>query len=323
MQQYLEPAAKATQVAVSSSPPTQELPPLIRRFPKPDKGVELLFSGDHQQPSQEVSPAISPAYFSQLTYNSLPQPDTETMAPSDSVMADLAGLMIEPSATVIKASSTPPATLPGHDDQPVGVLVSESRAIDRIQDLLGDNNTSISSRQKPEKEHVKTVAPTAQGASRNPKPAMPQAAKPRTSSALFRGPVTAESITIVGPPSVMAPGSRLPRAYDLTRATPPRPQLPPEAEQPDWMHKSATDVIKERQQQTRSAPVRAQAPAKPSSKGKGKEREGSTIGQQAPPTTAPTTTPAGFRQWHAAQAQHKSAEESTKGKGKMYGGDFW
>ncbi|KAL8650263.1 MAG: hypothetical protein Q9210_003934, partial [Variospora velana] len=140
VEEYLEAAAAAApEIVTSSSHPPGDPPPLIRRFVKPN----------------EVTKA-SPAGNLVLASPKAPKLDAASMAPSDSVTSDLAGLFIDCSAST---TATSPRTPPASDDDTIGELVSlpvlDDRHWARLHELGGsDDYASVSSSDTAKQEHL-------------------------------------------------------------------------------------------------------------------------------------------------------------------------
>ncbi|KAL8723262.1 MAG: hypothetical protein Q9225_000384 [Loekoesia sp. 1 TL-2023] len=293
---------------------TNGLPPLIRRFVSPKAGNGESSSGDQVEPSvsasaakvsepqvgiSEVNIELSTAPVNQTTYSSLQQVETKsnasseatTMAPSDAVTQDLAGLVFATTPQAIEQSSPAAPAQEADEEQLISLQTDVTRLWDRVQ-ALGDNyagsNSSATTIELPPSYHARSTISSDRGIPRLP---APQTAQSVTSSAPFHGSITTQSISIRAPPSTLSAAVTLPRIYQHTSAstTSPRRANPASSNpnEPAWVTINVETFLARQQQQARASGTDTQLIDPSTEKGKGKEREGAAPTTQAGPSTAP------------------------------------
>ncbi|KAL8959434.1 MAG: hypothetical protein Q9193_003702 [Seirophora villosa] len=144
--QYLDAAAAATPpVHTSSSHPPGELPPFIRRFAsKPNEATTTSAAGNDVPASLMARELV-----------------TGTMAPSDSITSDLAGLLIDCSPSNTETSPpSPPAAEDDDTEELVSLPKPDDRLWARLHELAGnedDDDASVSSSNTARQDHLDLV----------------------------------------------------------------------------------------------------------------------------------------------------------------------
>ncbi|KAL8990024.1 MAG: hypothetical protein Q9177_001216 [Variospora cf. flavescens] len=314
VEDYLEAvAAAAPEIVTSSSHPPADPPPLIRRF------VKL----------NEVTKAF-PAGNLVLTNPKTPKLDAASMAPSDSVTSDLAGLFIDCSDST---TATSPRTPPAADDDTVEELVSlpvpDDRHWARLHELGGsDDHASVSSSDTAKQEHLSLAyeaADSERSTFDSPICDLPafQSPAPSASSISLLGSSNGHSTSSHAssatnlPPEILRVHERSSMAVTSSR----RPSPHQTTSTPDWMSTMpAQDLYTAQQGPQQESVIPTRSPAVTQSGPK------PTCATNTTTTTTTTTnfnhTPPGFQQWRML-TERKPLKPSTKEKHKLEEYTFW
>ncbi|KAL9018113.1 MAG: hypothetical protein Q9185_004579 [Variospora sp. 1 TL-2023] len=316
VEDYLEAvAAAAPDIVTSSSHPPADPPPLIRRF------VKL----------NEVTKA-SPAGNLVLTSPKTSKLDAASMAPSDSVSSDLAGLFIDCSASNTTTSS--PRTPPAADNDTVEELVSlpvpDDRHWARLHELGGsDDHASVSSSDTAKQEHLSLAyeaADSARSIFDGPICDLPafQSPTPSASSTSLLGSSNGHSTSSRASSATKLPPETV-RVHDhssMAVTSSRRPSPHQTAGAPDWMTTIPAQAVYTAQQgpqqeepviPTRSPVVTQSGP---------KRTSATTITTTTTTTTNSNHTPPGFQQWRML-TERKPLKPSSKEKHKLEEYTFW
>lgn len=324
MQHYLESAGTAAEPAIFSSRPTDDQPPLIRRFVMRNESTKVFSSDDHVPTSLPARKSTSPASIGDLAYNTLSHTSTSTMAPSDQVTSDLAGLVFDSPAPAVETSSPTPLAAAENGEQVVGLSVPDVLLWARLH-KYGDNdddNASTSPTESTKQEHLDLLYLTTESEDRAANLPIMQPAQEAASSKLPRAGSTEKSISIRASSTIMAPDYGMPRMYHISKATATntsQPRVKHQPGAPDWMNKTVSEAMREQQKGRLILP--RGVPILLAGKGKEKERDDINYSHHAS-DTPPAPTPVKYQDW-SAQVENKLVEQPMKAKEKEEEFSFW